>query len=74
LDRLVVHPAFGGAEGLLLQARWASQRGAVEQARALTTEALTMSPGHPELHAFAAEIGAELPERARSVAARRLPA
>ena len=73
LDRLVAHPALGGAELLLLRARWAWLTGAVDSARALTTEALDQLPGHQELHAFAAEIGAELPERAQRVLAARRP-
>ena len=67
LDRLTEHPALGGAELLLLRARWVHQTGASDQARALTTEALDQLPGHHELLAFAAEIGAELPERAQHV-------
>jgi hypothetical protein len=67
LDRLTEHPALGGAELLLLRARWARQAGALDQARALTTEALDQLPGHHELLAFAAEIGAELPVRAQRV-------
>jgi hypothetical protein len=67
LDRLTAHPALGGAELLLLRARWARQTGALDLARALTTQALDQLPGHQELHAFAAEIGADLPDRARRV-------
>lgn len=69
LDRLAAHPALGGAELLLLRARRATQTGALDQARALITEALDQLPGHEELHTFAAEIGAELPERAQRVQA-----
>jgi hypothetical protein len=71
LDRLATHPALGGAELLLLRARRARQTGALDQARALTTEALNQLPGHQELLAFAAEIGADLPERAQRVLATR---
>ncbi len=74
LDRLVIHPAFGGPELLLLRARRARQTGAVDQARALAAEALEKLPGHHELLAFAAEIDAELPERAkRVIASRQIP-
>jgi hypothetical protein len=72
LDRLVVHPALGGPELLLLRARRARQTGAMDQARALATEALEKLPGDHELLAFAAEIDAELPERAKRVNANRL--
>lgn len=71
LDRLVVHPALGGPELLLLRARRARQTGAMDQARALATEALERLPGHHELLAFAAEIDARLPERAKRVIASR---
>jgi hypothetical protein len=73
LDRLAAHRALGGAELLLLRARWSRQTGALELARTLTTEGLEQLPGHAQLHALAAEIGADLPERARRVlAARRI--
>lgn len=71
LDRLAAHPALGGAELLLLRARRARQTGALDLARALTTEALDQLPRHQELHTFAAEIGADLPERAQRVLATR---
>jgi hypothetical protein len=67
LDRLVEHPALGGAELLLLHARRALQTGDLGQARTLTTEALNQLPGHQELLALAAEIGTDLPERAQQV-------
>jgi hypothetical protein len=72
LDRLAVHPALGGAELLLLRARWACRNGALDQARALATEALDQLPGHHELLAFATEIGAELPKRAQRVVGSRI--
>jgi hypothetical protein len=71
LDRLVIHPALGGPELLLLRARRARQTGEMDQARALAAEALETLPGHHELLAFAAEIDAELPERAKRVIASR---
>jgi len=74
LDRLAIHPAFGGPELLLLRARRGRQTGAMNQARALAAEALETLPGHHELLAFAAEIDAELPERAKHViASRQIP-
>lgn len=72
LDRLAVHPALGGAELLLLRARWAHHNGALDQARALTTEALDQLPGHHVLLAYATEIGARLPERAQRVVGSRI--
>lgn len=69
LDRLATHPALAGAELLLLRARRRRQTGALDEARALTTEALDTLPGHHELLAFADEIGASLPERAQRVLA-----
>jgi hypothetical protein len=50
---------FGSGSGFDESAyRRVRQTGALDQARALTTEALGTLPGHHELLAFAAEIGA----------------
>jgi hypothetical protein len=70
LAKLADHPALGGAELKLLQARLASQDGDMERARALVSEGLSELPGHQELHAFAAQIGAPVPPRAMEVARR----
>lgn len=58
LDRLASHPALGGPELTFVQARLARWRGETDNARRLVREALRTLPGHSELLAFAAEIGA----------------
>ncbi len=70
LDRLVTHPALNGPELLYLRARLDWRRGKADSARGLIRDALDVLPGHGGFRAFAEEIGAELPERARRVAAR----
>jgi hypothetical protein len=59
------------APNCFCSARRARQTGEMDQARALAAEALETLPGHHELLAFAAEINAELPERAKRVIASR---
>ncbi len=71
LDKLADHPALAGPELDFVRARRAHQRGDVEAARALMTNALTKLPGHGEMLAFATGIDAPLPERAREIAAGR---
>jgi len=67
LDRIATHPALDGAELTFFQARLAHQRGELAQARQLVHDALTELPGQRQLLGFAAQIGAELPPRARQV-------
>ena len=52
LDRLVAHPALGGPEHTLLQARLAAQRGDTESAHALARQVQQRLPGHPALDDF----------------------
>lgn len=70
LARLAEHPALGGAELKLFQARLANLDGDLDRARALVGEGLSELPGHDELHAFAAQIGAPVPPRAAEAARR----
>ena len=58
LDRLVTHPALGGAEVVFLQARLARSRGDLEAARSLVRRSLAALPGHHEFNVFASEVGA----------------
>ena len=71
LDRLVASPALAGPELIFLRARIAERRGDVAQAAALATKCLKEMPGHPAYLDFAVEVGAELPPRAREIAAER---
>lgn len=57
LDRIASHPALGGPDLTFVQARLAHRRGETQDARRLARVALRTLPGHPELRAFAAEIG-----------------
>jgi hypothetical protein len=57
LDRIASHPALGGPELTFVQARLAQRRGETDHARRLARDALRTLPGHPELLAFASEIG-----------------
>lgn len=68
LDRLVAHPALGGAEQTLLRARLAQRRGDLAAAHDLVREVLEDLPGHGGALEFAAEIGAPLPAKARQIA------
>jgi hypothetical protein len=71
LDRLVHHPALGGPELTFLRARLARQRGNLDGARQLAQDCLQDLPGHGGFAGFAAEIGADLPPRARELADQR---
>jgi len=71
LDRLVASPALAGPELTFLQARIAARRGDTSQAAALATKCLKELPGHQEYLDFAVDVGAELPSRAREIAAER---
>ena len=71
LDRLVASPALAGPELIFLRARIAERRGDVSQAAALVTKCLKEMPGRQAYLDFAAEVGAELPSRAREIAAER---
>jgi hypothetical protein len=71
LDRLVASPALAGPELIFLRARIAERRGDVSQAAALVTQCLKELPGHQAYLEFAVEVGAELPSRAREIAAER---
>jgi hypothetical protein len=74
LDRLVASPALAGPELIFLRARIAERRGDVSQAAALVTQCLKKLPGRQAYLDFAVEVGAELPSRAREIAAERAQA
>ena len=70
LDRLVASPALAGPELNFLRARIAERRGDVSQAAAaLVTKCLKEMPGRQAYLDFAVKVGAELPSRAREIAA-----
>jgi hypothetical protein len=71
LDRLAASPALSGPELTFLRARIAQRRGDVSQAAALVVKCLRELPGHQAYLDFAVEVGAELPSRAREIAAER---
>ena len=71
LDRLATHPALGDPDLIYLRAQLARRRGDVVAARRLVTGALDRLPGHRDYLAFAKEIGAPLPDRARELASSR---
>ena len=71
LDRLVASPALAGPELIFLRARLAERRGDVSQAAALVTKCLKEMPGRQAYLDFAVKVGAELPSRAREIAAER---
>jgi hypothetical protein len=71
LDRLVASPALAGPELTFLRARIAERRGDVSQAAKLVTTCLKEMPGRQAYLDFATEVGAELPSRAREIAAER---
>jgi hypothetical protein len=71
LDRLAASPALAGPELIFLRARIAERRGDVSQAAALVTACLKEMPGRQAYLDFAVEIGADLPARARQIAAER---
>ena len=69
LDRLVSHGALAGPEVTFVQAQVARLAGDLAAARKLIADCLEELPGSHEFHEFAAEIGADLPPRARQLAA-----
>jgi hypothetical protein len=71
LDRLVSHPALDGPQVSFLRARIARLDGDLATARKLVADCLEELPGSTEFHEFAAQIGADLPPRAREIAAER---
>jgi hypothetical protein len=71
LDRLADSPALAGPELIFLRARIAERRDDVSQAAMLVTRCLKEMPGHQAYLDFAVEVGAELPPRAREIAAER---
>ncbi len=71
LDRLVASRALAGPELNFLRARIAERRGDVSQSAALVTKCLKEMPGRQAYLDFAVEVGAELPSRAREIAAER---
>jgi hypothetical protein len=71
LDRLAASPALGGPELTFLRARTAERRGDTSQAAALVTKCLKELPGHQAYLDFAGKVGAQLPPRAREIAAER---
>ncbi len=71
LDRLATHPALGGPDLIYLQAQLARRRGDLVAARRLVTGALDRLPGHRDYLAFAKEIAAPIPDRARELASSR---
>ncbi len=68
LDRLVSHRALAGPEVTFVRARIARLAGDLAAAGKLIADCLEELPGSAEFHHFAAEIGADLPPRARQVA------
>jgi hypothetical protein len=72
LDRLVEHPALAGSEQQYLQARLAHRRGGLAEAQQLMQQCLQKLPGHPGFLRFATDINAEMPPRAREIAANQL--
>jgi hypothetical protein len=68
LDRLVSHRALAGPEVTFLRALIARVTGDLDLARKLIRDCLEELPGSYEFHSFAAEIGADLPPRARQLA------
>ena len=68
VDRLASHPALAGPDVTFLRAQIADRSGDLGQARKLITGCLEELPGSQEFHEYAAEIGADLPPRARQLA------
>ncbi|HEY5986054.1 MAG TPA: hypothetical protein VIV12_06655 [Streptosporangiaceae bacterium] len=68
LDRLVRHPALAGPELTFLRARLARERGDLDGARELVAECLQQLPGNRGFADFAAEVGADLPQRSLELA------
>ncbi len=71
LDGLAGHPALGGPELKLLQARLAHRRGDDSGARSLVHECLEKRPGHQGFLDFATGIGAPLPSHSQEILNRR---
>ena len=71
LDRLVGHRALAGPSVTFLRAEIAFASGDVAAAKKLIAECLEELPGSYEFQAFAVEIGAEMPRRAREMYAER---
>jgi hypothetical protein len=71
LDRLVASPALAGPELDFLRARIAERRGDVSLAATLVTKCLKQMPGCQAYLDFAVKVDAELPSRAREIAAER---
>jgi hypothetical protein len=71
LDRLVASPALAGPELNFLRARIAERRGDAPGAAALVAKCLKEMPGRQAYLDFAVKAGAELPPRAREIAAER---
>jgi hypothetical protein len=71
LDRLVASPALAGPELIFLRARLSDSRGDASQAATLVTKCLKEMPGRQAYLDFAVKVGAELPSRAREIAAER---
>jgi hypothetical protein len=71
LDRLVASPALAGPELGFLCARIAERRGDASQAATLVTKCLKEMPGRQAYLDFAVKVSAELPTRAREIAAER---
>jgi hypothetical protein len=69
LDRLVAGSALAGPELIFLRARIAERRGDVSQAATLVAKCLKEMPGRQAYLDFAVKVGAELPSRAREIAA-----
>jgi hypothetical protein len=69
LDRLAASPALAGPELTFLRARIAERRSDASQAASLVTKCLKELPGCRAYVDFAVRVGAELPPRAREVAA-----
>jgi hypothetical protein len=63
--------ALPGPELLFLRARIAERRSDISQASMLVTKCLKEMPGHQAYLDFAIDVGAELPPRAREIAAER---
>ena len=70
LHRIAGSAALGGPEAEFLKAQIAHRDGDTAQARKLVGECLEELPGHRGFIAFAVEIGADMPERAREIAER----
>jgi hypothetical protein len=70
-ERLADHPAFEGPDADFMRARAARRRGNIGAARTLIRTCLDRLPGSQEFAAFAEEVGADLPLRAREMRAGR---